>query len=110
MSLTKRGTDYESFSYLEKGKDYRSFDLAAEVGRVPGYNVQLSGDEEKRVEQLTANNIFISLHEHLGVFPADIRESPDYCHEGRMATAFHALRDAKWDAVFDKLMDGILNI
>ncbi len=110
MSLTKRGTDYESFSYLDKEKDYRAFELAAEVDRVPRHDVPLSSDEETRVARLTDDNIFISLHEHLGVFPADIRESPNYCHEGRMATAFRALRDATWDAVFDNLMDGIINI
>ncbi len=110
MSLTKRGTDYESFSYLDRGKDYRAFDLAAEVDRVPRHDIPLSSEEETRVNRLTDDNIFISLHEHLGVFPADIRESPNYCHEGRMATAFRALRDATWDAVFDNLMDGILNI
>jgi hypothetical protein len=28
MSRTKRGATYESFSYLEPGRDYRVFDLA----------------------------------------------------------------------------------
>jgi len=110
MSLTKRGTGYESFSYLEKGIDYRKFELANEVGRVEPYVVTLTPAEEERVERLISNNIFVSLHEHLGIFPADIRQSPEYTREGRMATAFSGLAAAHWDAVFDNLMDGILNI
>ena len=31
MSLTKTGTDYESYSYLEAGCDYKTFDLADEL-------------------------------------------------------------------------------
>ncbi len=110
MSLAKRGTAYESFSYLEKGVDYKRFDLAAEIDRVASDLVPLSQEEEERVRQLVNDNVLISLHEHLGVFPADITESPDYTHEGRMATAFRGLATAQWDAVFDNLMDGILNI
>ncbi len=72
--------------------------------------VPLTDEEEDRVGRLIRDNVLISLHEHLGVFPADIRESPAYTHEGRMATAFEGLAGAAWDAVFDNLMDGILNI
>ncbi len=110
MSLEKRGTDYESFSYLEKGRDYRAFELAPELDRVPSQLVELAPEEEARVERLLDEHIYISLHEHLGVFPADISESPDYTREGRMATAFRGLAASHWDAVFDNLMDGILNI
>jgi membrane dipeptidase len=110
MSLTKRGTDYESFSYLESGRDYRTFELAAQIGRVDSYLVPLTDDEEGRVRKIIDENVLVSLHEHLGIFPADIRESPEYTHEGRMATAFQGLASSHWDAVFDNLMDGIINI
>ena len=110
MSLSKRGTSYESFSYLSKGKDYRAFDLTPEIDRVPSSLVPLSEDEEERVRRLIEENVLISLHEHLGVMPADVREMPEYTREGRMATAFQALAHAHWDAVFDNLMDGLLNI
>jgi membrane dipeptidase len=52
----------------------------------------------------------VSLHDHITVFPDDIRESPKYTHEGRMTTAYQALAASYWDAVFDNLMDGIINI
>jgi len=110
MSLHHRTTSYRSWSYLEPGKDYRAFDLASEVDRVPSQVVSLSAEEETRVGRLLEEQVYISLHEHASVFPADIRQSPDYTHEGRMATAFEGLAQGHWDAVFDNLMDGILNI
>jgi membrane dipeptidase len=110
MSFTKKGTDYESFSYLEAGRDYKVFDLADETNRVDLYLVPLSDEEEKRVERLVTDNLMVSLHDHITVFPDDIRKSPDYTHEGRMTTAYKALAASYWDAVFDNLMDGIINI
>lgn len=110
MSLSKRGTSYESFSYLERDRDYRAFDLVPEIDRVEHHLIPLTQREEQRVERLIRDTVMISLHEHLGLFPADIRQSPAYTHEGRMATAFQALAHSHWDAVFDNLMDGVLNI
>lgn len=110
MGIKKTGTDYVSYSYLEAGSDYKEFDLADELSRVEQYLVPLSSDEEKRVEQLVTDNLMISLHDHLGVFPDDIRTSPEYTHHGRMTTAFKGLAAGYWDAVFDNLMDGIINI
>lgn len=110
MSLTKQSTSYRSFSYLEEGVDYRGFKLAPELDRVESELVTLTADEEQRLQGLIKDTILVSLHEHVGVFPADMGEAPEYTHEGRMATAFEALGRAHWDAVFDNLMDGILNI
>lgn len=110
MSLTKRGTPYRSWAYLEPGADCTAFALAPERERVPSYEIPLSPPEEARVTRLLQDEILISLHEHAGVFPADITESPRYTREGRMATAFAGLAAGHWDAVFDNLMDGILNI
>ncbi len=110
MGIDKTGTDYKSYSYLEAGKDYKEFALADELNRVEQYLIPLSDDEEKRVERLVTDNLMVSLHDHITVFPDDIRESPKYTHEGRMTTAFEALAAGYWDAVFDNLMDGIINI
>jgi membrane dipeptidase len=110
MGRTKTYGGYRSFDYLTPGQDYRAFDLAAEVDRVAPYRVELSADEEARADRLIADTLMISLHEHLGVFPARIDDTPDYVREGRMATAFEALSRAQWDAVFDNLMDGICQI
>jgi len=110
MSLEKNYEGYTSFSYLEAGADYRAFDLADQLERVPSYRVPLDDEEERRVERLVDECLFVSMHEHAGVFPADIRETPEYVRHGRMATAFEGLAASYWDAVFDNLMDGICTI
>ncbi|MCH5377450.1 MAG: diguanylate cyclase, partial [Planctomycetes bacterium] len=91
MSFTKKGTDYQSYSYLEGGRDYKLFDLADELNRVELYLIPLSDDEEKRVEQLVTDNLMVSLHDHIEVFPDDMSDAPSYTHEGRMTTAFKGL-------------------
>ena len=48
MSLKKKYDGYTSFSYLEPDADYKVFELADEVERVPPYRVPLSEDEEAR--------------------------------------------------------------
>ncbi len=98
---------YRSFSYLEPGPDFTPFELAKELERVEGYTVPLGEDDEERVAGLARDYPMISLHEHVGVFPARIEETPAYVREGRMATAFEGLAHGLWDAVFDNLLDGI---
>ncbi len=110
MGLTKRYDGYRSFSYLDAQVDYTPFALAAEVDRVEPYLVPLATDEEARAHHLASHLILISLHEHVGLFPHDIAETPAYVHEGRMATAFEALSRSCLDAVFDNLLDGICTI
>ncbi|HZD04394.1 MAG TPA: membrane dipeptidase, partial [Longimicrobiales bacterium] len=110
MSLEKRWSGYRSFSYLEPGADYRAFDLCAEVGRVPPDPVPLSDEEEARVRELAERCLFVSMHEHVGVFPEDMDQTPEYARHGRMATAFEGLAASWWDAVFDNLMDGLCRI
>ena len=109
MSLKKRGTDYRSWAYLEP-RDLTRFALAREIDRVPPNPISLSDDQEARVRNVLEECVLISLHEHASTFPADITESKAYTHEGRMVTAFEGLAASHWDAVFDNLMDGILNI
>ena len=110
MGGNKTGTAYRSFDYLEAGADYRSFELAPECDRVAGSPVALDDEQEQRCARLLDELILISLHEHLGVFPADIAETPDMVRTGRMATAFEGLSRSRWDCVFDNLMDGICTI
>jgi membrane dipeptidase len=110
MSRSKLGTTYRSFDYLEAGVDYRAFELTPEVGRVPEHLVPLDAEQTARYERLLDELILISLHEHLGVFPADLAQTRDLVREGRMATAFEGLAAGHWDVVFDNLMDGICTI
>jgi membrane dipeptidase len=110
MSLTKDYKGYQSFQYLEKDVDYKHFPLAKEVQRVNSTKVPLSEAEEARAKAFIENNILISMHEHLGVFPDDIMQTPAYVKEGRMATGFEGLAASHWDCVFDNLMDGVCQI
>jgi membrane dipeptidase len=110
MSLTKNPGAYTSYAYLTPDVDYKAFKLADELNRVEPYLVPLTDEEEARVRALTESSVFVSLHEHLGVFPDDITETPEYARHGRMATAFKGLAASHWDCVFDNLMDGICRI
>ncbi len=110
MGLDKRYDGYRSFSYLEPGVDYKVFELADELDRVPSTRVELTTEEEARVERLARDHPMVSMHEHLGLFPARIEETPEYVRHGRMHTAFRGLAASLWDCVFDNLMDGICRI
>ncbi len=110
MGIGKHYDGYRSFQYLTPGKDYKTWELTPELDRVEPFRVPLSEDEERRAQTLLANTVMISLHEHVGLFPADIRETPVWVKEGRMATAFEGLAASCWDAVLDNLLDGIGSI
>lgn len=101
---------YNSFDYLDPGVDYRAFDFAPQLDRVPASPVSLDEVEAAAVERIVARHPMISLHEHLGMFPADIARTPEMVRTGRMPTAFEGLAASTWDAVFDNLMDGICTI
>jgi membrane dipeptidase len=72
MGLHERYPGYESFSYLEAGRDYRPFQLADQLDRVPASPVPLTPGQEARVSSLVERCLFVSMHEHAGVFPARI--------------------------------------
>ena len=110
MSSTKNYKGYRSFQYLQPDVDYRLFELAAEIDRVNSTKVPLTDEQEQQAEKFIADNILISVHEHLGVFPKDIMQTPAYIKEGRMATGFQGLADSHWDCVFDNLMNGVCQI
>jgi membrane dipeptidase len=110
MGTGKQYSGYRSYSYLDPGVDYRAFEMAAEIDRVPGAPVPLPPDLEPRADALARDLVMISLHEHVGVFPQAIEETPEYAREGRMVTAFEGLAQSAWDCVFDNLLDGICRI
>ncbi len=107
MSLSKRFGGYRSFQYLDEGTDYRRFEMAPEIDRVEPFRVPLTAKEEERATALLGKTVLVSLHEHLGLFPADISQTPAMVREGRQATAFQGLSRSHWDAVFDNLLNGI---
>lgn len=101
---------YRSFQYLEAGVDYRPFDLAKEVGRVPSRRVDVSAEEEARVQRLLENNTVTSLHDHATVAPANVSEMTEYRRQGREWTGYEGLSVSGLDCVFDALMGGTATV
>ncbi|GAB2515641.1 membrane dipeptidase [Microbacterium petrolearium] len=98
---------YKAYQYLEAGKDYRDIPLAKQVGRVPAYQgLNLSDEQRARTERLLRNEIVISLHEHVQVFPEDMGDLRQYIRQGREHTGYEGLSRSGMTAVFDNGMDG----
>jgi len=103
---TKQYDGYRSFQYLEEGVDYKPFRLAKEIGRVPSYSVQVTEEQEARVDRLLDNELIISLHDHAFVVPEDVNEIWEYRRAGRDWTGYEGLAASRLDVVFDNFMDG----
>jgi len=106
MGINKKYSGYQSFDYLEKGKDFKEFKLIEGENAFEPYLIPLSLEQESRMNDLAEKTVMISLHEHPHLFPANIRETTAYEKEVRIFTAYEALANSYWDAVFDNFMDG----
>ncbi len=103
---SKRYTGYRSFQYLEEGKDYRAFHLAAELDRVPRYEFPLTVAERQRVDRILEQHPVISLHDHTAIFPQDLGQIFEQRRQGRDWTGYAGLAASHLDAVFENFMDG----
>ena len=110
MGVNKSYSGYKSFDYLKQGEDYPNFKLCDQIDRAPSHLIELNAKQTDNALKLAKDNLIISMHEHLGIFPDNVYESPDYCRAGRMSTAFEGLVRSQWDAVFDNLMNGLCRI
>lgn len=106
MGIHKKYSGYRSFEYLEKGIDFKEYKLNEGINAFEKYLIPLTPEQEKRIEELAEKYIMISLHEHPHLFPANIKEILEYEKEVRIFTAYEALANSYWDAVFDNFMDG----
>jgi len=106
MGKNKKYTGYKSYQYLDEGIDYKVFELAPEIERVPPYIVPVTEEQETRVQKLIGDSVVISLHEHPTLFPANMDEIFEYNRQGRESTAYEGLSISGLDAVFDNMMDG----
>ncbi len=102
----KRYSGYKSFSYLEPGSDYKAFELAPELNRVPSQQVPTTQEQEARVKALFDSTLMISLHDHCFVAPKDLRDFFEFRRWGRDTTGYEGLSVSGLDAVFDNLMNG----
>ncbi len=101
---------YTSFQYLEPGVDYREFELAKQIGRVPSRRVEVSDAQEQRVQRLLEETLVVSLHDHVHVAPADLSLVHEYRQQGREWTGYEGLSVSGLDAVFDAFMGGTATI
>lgn len=104
--MQKIYSGYKSFQYLEAGVDFRPFKLAKEIGRVRPFVYPVSQEEERRVQQLLADNIIVSVHDHTSVFPEDIGQIFEYVRRGREWTGYEGLSVSGIDILFENFMDG----
>ena len=106
MSKRREDPGYRSYSYLQPGRDYRVFELADEVDRVPRYQVTLDAGKREHAARLLADSIVVSLHDHPTVFPQEIAETVEYNRTARQHTGYSGLARSGMTAVIDNLMDG----
>ncbi|MEM3192663.1 MAG: membrane dipeptidase [Candidatus Parvarchaeota archaeon] len=106
MGSNKKYSGYKSFAYLEPGKDFKTFELSKEIGRVEPFVYPISKDEEDRVQSLLEKYILISLHDHSHVHPANIDQVLDQIRTGRVPIGYEGLAASHLDAIFDGLLDG----
>ncbi len=106
MGVNKKYSGYRSFDYLRATRDFRQFELIEGHSSFEPYLLPLDAEQERRVEDLAARLVMISLHEHPHLFPADLAEMESYDKEARISTAYAALADSYWDGVFDNFQNG----
>lgn len=97
---------YRSFDYLEPHTDYRVFELAAEIDRVPAYDLELTEEQSAKVTEILEREHVISLHEHPKVLTADPNQLREYNHTGRNVLGFEGLARSGMSAIFDNFMNG----
>ncbi|HEX6989431.1 MAG TPA: membrane dipeptidase [Bacillota bacterium] len=103
----KRYDGYRSFQYLEEGVDYRAYRLAPEINRVEPYTVEVTQEQEERVQRLLRDNVVISLHEHSMVMPEDLNQVFNYIRDNHVHTGYAGLAVSGLDAWVENFLDGI---
>lgn len=107
MEKSPKYTGYTAYDYLEPGVDYKEFTYVKQLGRVPAYEgLELTTEQTDRVKRILREEISISLHEHVQVFPEDLSQLREHIRQGREPTAYEGLAHSGLTAVFDNGMDG----
>lgn len=96
---------YRAYQYLDAA-DLPKIDLVPELDRVPSSKVEVSADQEERVERIFRENLVISLHDHTFLAPEDLSRFLEFRRYGRDHTAYEGLATSGLDCVFDAMMDG----
>lgn len=94
---------YRSFQYLRASVDYKDYEWAEEIDRLPLYEADLDEQQSAHAEQLLQESLVISLHDHPQVYPKDMALGPEYAAQGRTPVGYEALSYSGLDVVFDNL-------
>ena len=97
---------YRSYSYLEAGRDYRDFQLAPELHRVPSLSVPLDPGQQARAGEIKRKGTLVSIHDHPTVRPLHQSDFRNYRIEGREVTGYEGLSASSVDVVVDGMMAG----
>jgi membrane dipeptidase len=107
LDAAKRYTGYTAYDYLERGTDFRDIPLSPQIGRVSPYQgLALSEAQRERTVRILSEEVVISLHDHVQVFPADMSRLTQHIRQGREPTGYEGLARSGMTAVFDNGMDG----
>jgi membrane dipeptidase len=105
--MKKKNYDgYKSYQYLEPELDYKSYQLAKEIGRVEPFTFPVNEEQEKDVQRILEEDYIISLHEHTFISPEDLKEFLEFRRQGRDWTGYEGLSVSGLDVVFENFMDG----
>lgn len=111
MELRKKPAykGYQSYSYLEAGKDYKEFEW--EDWDWSGHHiVELSGEQEAMAKEIFEKYPYLSLHDHPTFYPKDMSSIDhiyDSMRQGRVVTGYEALAYSNIDCIFDNMLDGV---
>ncbi len=96
---------YGSYDYLERGEDYRGFELPAEAGPVAvDVSCTLRGDTGS---ELRDQSIVRLLHDHPDVLPLNTDEIVAYNRHGQEVTCCEGLSASGLDGVVDRSISGL---
>lgn len=105
--MKKKNYDgYKSYQYLEPELDYKTYQLAKEIGRVEPFTFPVNEEQEKDVQRILEEEYIISLHEHTFIAPEDLKEFLEFRRQGRDWTGYEGLSVSGLDVVFENYMDG----
>lgn len=95
---------YQAYDYLEKGKDYNGVEPCEGDLRVEEWLIPLTDSQEKRLEKVRAETIFVALHDHPELLPKDIpNDMTIHRKNGRRYIAYEALARGYYDTVIDSV-------
>lgn len=97
---------YQSFQYLEAGKDYKQYKMSKQFDRVEPYVYPVTESEEVKVQQILNEDMIISLHEHSFVTPENLNEIMEFRRQGRDWTGYEGLSISGLDVICENFMNG----